>query len=119
VTSSYDRPFLLAILSFIIYPVLPAQAVDPWGLIEPQATWVTVILIAALGFINYVLWKIYGPRGVDIGSFLGGLVNSTAAVAQLAQRVKEIGENLLTTAYRESLLRRQPCYSGILYCLQS
>ncbi|MFY9987504.1 MAG: hypothetical protein WAK31_22295 [Chthoniobacterales bacterium] len=31
---------LLAIISFIIYPVLPAQAVDPWGLIEPQATWV-------------------------------------------------------------------------------
>lgn len=95
---------LLAILSFIIYPVLPAQAVDPWGLIEPQATWVTVILIAALGFINYVLWKIYGPRGVDIGSFLGGLVNSTAAVAQLAQRVKESGEILLTTAYRGVIL---------------
>src|SRR5580704_14701519 len=95
---------LLAILSFIIYPILPAQAIDPWGLIEPQATWVTVILIAALGFINYVLWKIYGPRGVDIGSFLGGLVNSTAAVAQLAQRVKESGENLFTTAYRGVIL---------------
>jgi uncharacterized membrane protein (DUF4010 family) len=29
-------------------------------LIEPQTTWATVILIAALGFVNYVLWKIYG-----------------------------------------------------------
>jgi len=67
---------LLAILSFIIYPVLPTHAIDPWGLIEPQTTWATVILIAALGFVNYVLWKIYGPRGVDIGSFLGGLVIS-------------------------------------------
>ena len=27
---------LLAILSFIIYPVLPTRAIDPWGLIEPQ-----------------------------------------------------------------------------------
>jgi uncharacterized membrane protein (DUF4010 family) len=99
------RPaILLAILSFIIYPVLPAQAVDPWGLIEPQATWVTVILIAAIGFINYALWKIYGPRGVDIGGFLGGLVNSTAAVAELAQRVKESGGRFLTTAYRGVIL---------------
>ena len=91
---------LLAILSFIIYPILPAQAIDPWGLIEPQSTWVTVILIAALGFVNYILWKIYGPRGIDITSFLGGLVNSTAAVAELARRVKESGGKLLAVAYR-------------------
>lgn len=95
---------LLAILSFLIYPVLPTQAVDPWGLIEPQGTWVTVLLIAALGFINYVLWKVYGPRGIDITSFLGGLVNSTAGVAELAQRVKEGGESLLALAYRGVLL---------------
>ncbi|MBW0000032.1 MAG: MgtC/SapB family protein [Verrucomicrobia bacterium] len=95
---------LLAILSFLIYPVLPARAVDPWGLIEPQGTWITVLLIAALGFVNYVLWKLYGPRGFDITSFLGGLVNSTAAVAELAQRVKEGGEGLLAVAYRGTLL---------------
>lgn len=95
---------LLAILSFLVYPVLPAHAVDPWGLIEPQGTWVTVLLIAALGFVNYVLWKLYGPRGIEITSFLGGLVNSTAAVAELAQRVKEGQEGLLTVAYRGTLL---------------
>lgn len=61
---------LLAILSFIIYPFLPTRALDSWGLIEPQITWATVILITAIAFVNHVLWKIYGPRGVDIGSFL-------------------------------------------------
>ena len=95
---------LLAILSFIIYPVLPTHAIDPWGLIEPQTTWATVILIASLGFVNYVLWKIYGPRGVDIGIFLGGLVNSTAALAELAHRVKESGGKLLTVAYRSVIV---------------
>jgi uncharacterized membrane protein (DUF4010 family) len=53
---------LLAILSFIVYPVLPAQPVGPYGLVQLQETWATVLLIAALGFVNYVLWKIYGPR---------------------------------------------------------
>jgi hypothetical protein len=24
-----------------------------------------VILIAAIGFVNYIQWKIYGPRGID------------------------------------------------------
>ncbi len=90
---------LLAILSFIIYPILPVHPVDPFGLVELQTTWATVILIAALGFVNYVLWKIYGSRGVDIGSFLGGLVNSTAAVAELARRVKENGDKMIATCY--------------------
>jgi uncharacterized membrane protein (DUF4010 family) len=63
---------LLAILSFVIYPVLPDHPVDPWGLIEPRSTWATVILIAALGFVNYLLWKAYGSRGSEITGFLGG-----------------------------------------------
>jgi uncharacterized membrane protein (DUF4010 family) len=95
---------LLAILSFIIYPVLPAQPVGPYGLVQLQETWATVLLIAALGFVNYVLWKIYGPRSIDITSFLGGLVNSTAAVAELSNRVSEAGEGFVKPAYRGVML---------------
>ena len=43
---------LLAIVAFVVYPVLPAGSVDPWRLIDARAAWVTVILIAALGFVN-------------------------------------------------------------------
>jgi uncharacterized membrane protein (DUF4010 family) len=45
---------LLSILTFVIFPVLPAHPVDPWGLIEPQSNWASVIIIAAIGFINYI-----------------------------------------------------------------
>jgi uncharacterized membrane protein (DUF4010 family) len=95
---------LLAILSFIVYPVLPTQPVGPYGLVQLQETWATVLLIAALGFVNYVLWKIYGPRSIDITSFLGGLVNSTAAVAELSSRVREAGEGFFKLAYRGVML---------------
>jgi uncharacterized membrane protein (DUF4010 family) len=95
---------LLAILSFIVYPVLPAQPVGPYGLVQLQETWATVLLIAALGFVNYVLWRIYGPRSIDITSFLGGLVNSTAAVAELSSRVREAGEGFVKLAYRGVIL---------------
>jgi uncharacterized membrane protein (DUF4010 family) len=54
--------------------------------------------------VNYVLWKIYGPRSIDITSFLGGLVNSTAAVAELSNRVREVGEPFNSLAYRGVLL---------------
>lgn len=95
---------LLGILAFAVYPVLPAHPVDPWGLINPRAAWITVILIAGIGFANYVLWKLFGARGIEFAGFLGGLVNSTVTVTELASRVGETGDGLESVAYRGILL---------------
>jgi uncharacterized membrane protein (DUF4010 family) len=95
---------LLAILAFIVYPALPDAPIDPWGLIGPRSAWVTVILIAALGFVNYVLLKMYGARGVALTGFLGGLVNSTVTVTELAGRVRATGGQLAPIAYQGVLL---------------
>jgi uncharacterized membrane protein (DUF4010 family) len=95
---------LLAILTFVIYPVLPAGAIDPWQLIEPQRAWVTVILIAAIGFLNYLLLKVYGARGIEFTGFLGGLVNSTVTVTELAQWAHRSQGRLAHVAYRGVLL---------------
>jgi len=95
---------LLAILAFVVYPILPRTSLDPWGLIQPRAAWVTVILIAAIGFANYILLKIFGTKGVQITGFLGGLVNSTVTVTELANRARESGGRLAEEAYRGVLL---------------
>ena len=95
---------LLGILAFAVYPVLPAHPVDPWGLIEPRAAWLTVVLIAAIGFANYVMWKLFGTRGIEFAGFLGGLVNSTVTVSELSSRVDETDGALLDVAYRGVLL---------------
>ncbi|MGC4044771.1 MAG: DUF4010 domain-containing protein [Armatimonas sp.] len=90
---------LLGILAFVIYPVLPAHALDPWGLIEPRSAWVTVLLIAAVGFGNYILLKLYGTRGAALAGFLGGLVNSTVVTTELAGRVREAGNEGTETPF--------------------
>jgi uncharacterized membrane protein (DUF4010 family) len=95
---------LLAILAFVIYPALPEGSIDPWGALEPRAAWVTVILIAGIGFINYILWKIYGNRGIELTGFLGGLVNSSVATRELAQRTRETQGQITDVAYRGILL---------------
>lgn len=95
---------LLAILTFIIFPVLPAEPIDPWGHIQPREAWLTVILIAGIGFLNYVLLKIYGARGVEIAGFFGGLVNSTVTVTELSQRASDGRAALIEMAYRGILL---------------
>ena len=95
---------LLAVLTFVIFPVLPAHPVDPWGLIEPQSNWASVIIIAAIGFINYILMKVFGPRGMEITAFFGGLVNSRKVVVELASRLQEVGASLSPSVYRGIML---------------
>jgi uncharacterized membrane protein (DUF4010 family) len=95
---------LLAILAFVVYPILPQTALDPWGLVQPRAAWVTVILIAGIGFANYILLKSFGTKGVQITGFLGGLVNSTVTVTELAFRARESSGSLQDEAYRGVLL---------------
>jgi uncharacterized membrane protein (DUF4010 family) len=51
-----------------------------------------------------VLWKLFGARGIEFAGFLGGLVNSTVTVTELASRVGETGDGLESVAYRGILL---------------
>lgn len=95
---------LLAIFAFVIYPALPEGTIGPWGLIEPRAAWITVILIAGIGFVNYILWNVYGSRGAEVTGFLGGLVNSTVTVQELALRVNEAGGGMAAAAQKGILL---------------
>jgi len=95
---------LLAILAFVIYPALPTGPIDPWRVLIPREAFLTVILIAGIGFVNYILWKMYGTRGIELTGFLGGLVNSTVAVSELAARVEDTNGQLADVAYRGSIL---------------
>ncbi len=102
--SEFRSAVLLAIIAFIVYPVLPEGSIDPWGLVAPRAAWLTVILIAALGFADYVLLRIYGARGVEITGFLGGIINSTVTVTEFATRVREFGGSFAAYAFRGTVL---------------
>ncbi|HEY1814206.1 MAG TPA: MgtC/SapB family protein, partial [Kofleriaceae bacterium] len=94
----------LAILAFVVYPALPAGTIDRWDLFEPRGAWLTVLLIAGIGFANYILLKLYGARGVEVTGFLGGIVNSTVTVSELARRDREANGELERTTFRGVLL---------------
>ena len=82
---------LLGLIGFVIYPVLPNRYVDPWQLVNPSDAWISVIAIAGIGFVNYVLLRMYSTRGLYLSALFGGLVNSSATVAELGTRLRETG----------------------------
>lgn len=78
---------LLGLLTLVIYPLLPKGFVDPWRLVDPRDVWVAVMVIAGIGFGNYILLRLYGNRGMYYTAGLGGLVNSTATVVELSREL--------------------------------
>jgi len=75
-----------AILAFVIYPLLPDEAFGPWNAIDARTIWLLVIAVSGIGLVNYVMVKRYEGRGIAATGFFGGLVNSTAVIAEMAQR---------------------------------
>ncbi len=76
---------LLGLIGFVIYPLLPDRFIDKWQLLNPRQSWMIVIIVAGLGFLNYVLLRLFANRGLYYTAALGGLVNSTATVAELSR----------------------------------
>jgi uncharacterized membrane protein (DUF4010 family) len=89
---------LLGLIGFVIYPILPNRYIDPWQLFNPSDAWISVIAIAGIGFVNYVCLRVYGARGLYMGAIFGGLVNSSATVAELSARAQETGTVSRTSA---------------------
>ncbi len=82
---------LLCLIGFVIYPILPDRYLDRWSLFNPREAWLIVIIIGAIGFVNYVLLRLYSTRGLYWSAALGGLVNSTATVAELSTTAARSG----------------------------
>jgi uncharacterized membrane protein (DUF4010 family) len=80
----------LLIATFIVLPVLPREAVDPWGVLRPYAMWWLVILISTLSLTGYVATRALGTRhGLDVTALAGGLVSSTAVTLSFAKKSRE------------------------------
>ncbi len=77
-----------AIIAFVVYPLLPRDTYGPWDAIDPRLVWVLVIATSGIGFSNYVLMQRYNNIGIAVTGFVGGLVNSTAVIGEIAGRAK-------------------------------
>jgi uncharacterized membrane protein (DUF4010 family) len=108
---------MLGLFGFVIWPLLPNRYVDPWKLLQPREAWVTVVVVACIGFVNYVLLRLYGKQGVTLTAILGGLVNSTAAAAELVTTLPRVG--LLSQLLRAVLLTSMAMFARnvVLLCL--
>jgi uncharacterized membrane protein (DUF4010 family) len=80
----------LLIATFIVLPLLPDQAIDPWGALRPRSLWMLVLLISSLSLVGYVATRLLGAnRGIPLTGLTGGLVSSTAVTLALARQSRD------------------------------
>jgi uncharacterized membrane protein (DUF4010 family) len=64
---------ILLAMTFIGLPILPDEAIGPFGGINPREVWLIAIVLAGVSFLAYVALKQFGPKqGVLLGSATGG-----------------------------------------------
>jgi uncharacterized membrane protein (DUF4010 family) len=89
--SEIRSAILLGLIGFVIYPLMPDRYVDPWELFNPSDAWLSIIAISGIGFVNYVFLRVFSTNGLYWGAIFGGLVNSSATVAEISGRAEISG----------------------------
>ena len=88
----------LGALVFILYPILPPDPVDPWGVIEPREVLLFAILVLSIEFAAYASMRQFGAeRGLQLTGLLAGFANSFATAAVMA-RLGTRGQKALDAA---------------------
>jgi uncharacterized membrane protein (DUF4010 family) len=95
----------LLIATFIVLPLLPDEAIDPWGALEPHSLWMLVLLISGLSLVGYVATRALGAhRGIPLTGLTGGLVSSTAVTLAFSRQSREAAYEAAAPALASGIL---------------
>lgn len=77
------------IVALVVLPLLPDQAIDHWGAINPHRIGFLVTLLTGVGWAGYIAVRAFGAsKGLPIAGLTGGLISSTATTASMAKRAQ-------------------------------
>ncbi len=81
---------VLVVMSFLLLPLLPNRAIDPWAAVNLHEVWLLAIMVALISFAGYVAVRMFGDRlGVIVTAAAGGLASSTATTLTFARLARE------------------------------
>jgi len=80
---------LLATAVFVVLPLLPDRAVDPWQVLNLRKLWQLAVSIMAIASLGYIALRVFGSRlGLGLAGLAGGFVSSTATIAGMGERAR-------------------------------
>jgi uncharacterized membrane protein (DUF4010 family) len=90
---------LLLAAAFIVMPLLPDGAIDPWGAINLRRLWILVVAVMGVSTAGYMALRAFGSRlGLVLAGLAGGFVSSIATIAAMGDRAKAMPGQTLAFA---------------------
>lgn len=76
--------------TLVVLPLLPNQAMGPYGALNPRSIWIVVILVMAIGAAGHILIRALGARfGLPAAGLASGFISSTATIGAMGARVRK------------------------------
>jgi uncharacterized membrane protein (DUF4010 family) len=76
--------------TLVVLPLLPNQAMGPYGALNPHSIWIVVILVMAISAAGYVIVRVLGARfGLPIAGLASGFISSTATIGAMGTQVQK------------------------------
>ena len=86
---------IILIIALTILPILPAEPIDHYKLINLQKICMLIVVLAGMQFGGYVALRAFGVKlGYLFMGFFGGLVSSTALFATVSKSAKKSSEHI-------------------------
>lgn len=90
---------IFAAATLIVLPMLPDQAMGPFGALNPHAIWIVAILVMGIGAVGHIAVRLVGARyGLPISGLASGFVSGIATVGAMGARAFKAPENLAAAA---------------------
>ena len=84
-----EDALILFASALIVLPLMPNQAVDTWGSLNPFVIWKVVVIIMFAGMVGHLAVRLTGLSwGLPIAGFFSGFISSTAVIMDLGRRAK-------------------------------
>jgi len=81
------------VVAFVVLPVLPDRAYDPFEVLNPRHIWLMVVLVVGISLGGYLAWKVVGREaGAAISGLLGGAISSTATTFSMARQARSASD---------------------------
>ena len=86
-TSEITTLAKLILLSIVILPLLPQNAISHWIPVSPFKVWLAVVVVSSISYLGYVSQRYFFPnQGVLLTGIFGGIYSSTATTVALSKK---------------------------------
>jgi uncharacterized membrane protein (DUF4010 family) len=90
---------IFAAATLIVLPLLPDQAMGPFGALNPHAIWIIAILVMGIGAVGHIAVRLLGARyGLPISGLASGFVSSAATIGAMGARAFKEQQSLAAAA---------------------